>query len=174
MPTGHVIVCGAEGIAIRIVEQLIEAGEAVVVLDKFTAGAAKTLTGADIATARAIICVTGSDVGNLEFALLARGLRSDIPIVTELSNHAVGHAIAAGNGPGAVLPGEAHRSNGPSPPRNRFGRTGSPRRAVQPRGRVPDCDVGVRPQPGSGGGGGTAGRRDDLRSRCRPGRQRKV
>jgi Trk K+ transport system NAD-binding subunit len=120
--SGHVIVCGTEGIAMRIVEQLVAAGERVIVLGEFvgrqqrevlaawgvleipgTGDTAETLTRAGLGSALSIVCVTGSDVRNLELALLARDLRSDVRIVSQLGNRAIGGAVAAGNGPGAVL-----------------------------------------------------------------------
>ena len=119
---GHVIVCGLRGIGLRIVEQLHRAGEPVTVLEEFadrtqleivigwgvavaapSGSSAQTLTAAGIGTARAVVCVVDSELANLEIALVARELRPDVRVVTQLGNQAIGRAMAAGNGPGAVL-----------------------------------------------------------------------
>lgn len=103
MVHGHVVVCGTRGIATRIIEQLTEAGEQVVVLDESVVSAAEALRVAGIGTARAVVCVTASDVRNLELALLARELRPELRVVSQLGNQAVGAAMETANGPGAVL-----------------------------------------------------------------------
>ena len=121
-PTGHVIMCGLDGIGARIAEQLTRAGESIAVLSEFAGpthaaivqgrnstvvdpvgGVAENLAAAGIDHAKAVICVTGDDLKNLEFALLARQLRPDVRVVTQLSNVAIGRAMRDGGGPGAVL-----------------------------------------------------------------------
>ena len=121
-PTGHVIMCGLDGIGARIAEQLTRAGESIAVLSEFAGpthaaivqgrnstvvdpvgGVAENLAAAGIDHAKALICVTGDDLKNLEFALLARQLRPDVRVVTQLSNVAIGRAMRDGGGPGAVL-----------------------------------------------------------------------
>ncbi len=120
--TGHVIVCGLRGIGMRIVEQLYRSGEQVTVLSEFAdrahleavtawgvqtvlsqGSSAATLTAAGIQTARAVVCVVQNEIANLEIALVARELRADVRVVSQLGNQAIGRAVAGGNGPGAVL-----------------------------------------------------------------------
>ena len=50
-----------------------------------------------------MLCVVDSELTNLEIALVARELRPDIRVVSQLGNQAIGRAVAGGNGPGAVL-----------------------------------------------------------------------
>ncbi|SDO40217.1 Trk K+ transport system, NAD-binding component [Nakamurella panacisegetis] len=119
---GHVIVCGLRGIGLRIVEQLHRSGERVVVLAEYAdrtqlevvaawgvgivvsqGNSAATLTAAGISAARAVVCVVESEIANLEISLVARELRDDVRVVAQLSNQAIGRAVAGGNGPGAVL-----------------------------------------------------------------------
>lgn len=120
--TGHVIVCGLRGIGLRIVEQLYRSGEAVTVLEEYAdpmslavvtawgvttvapfGSSGQTLTVAGIFEARAVVCVVDDELTNLEISLVARELRPDVRVVTQLGNQAIGRAMAAGNGPGAVL-----------------------------------------------------------------------
>ena len=121
-PSGHVIVCGLRGIGLRIVEQLYRSGEQVVVLGEYAdraqldvvtgwgvqaiaaqGSSAATLTVAGIQRARAVVCVVEQELANLEIALVARELRSDVRVVAQLGNQAIGRAVADGNGPGGVL-----------------------------------------------------------------------
>jgi len=122
---GHVIVCGLEGLALRIVEQLHATGETVVVVcdtaDNAEARTARTVTDrgvplvvadaavpgaldrAGLDAAAAVICVESSDLRTLQVALLVRDRRPDVRVVTALANAAVGRAVADDPGPGAVL-----------------------------------------------------------------------
>ena len=95
---GHTIVCGADGLAMRIAEELRNAGTAVVPLD-----AAANLADAGIATATAIVCAGPNDAINLEIALLARQLNRDVRVVARLANSVLREEVALGNGPGAIL-----------------------------------------------------------------------
>lgn len=95
---GHMIVCGDDSLAERVAEELHSAGMTVVQLDS-----ASGLHKAGITTATAIVCAGPDDALNLEMALLARQLNPDIRIVTRLANSVLREAVAAGNGPGAVL-----------------------------------------------------------------------
>ncbi|GAA4383220.1 hypothetical protein GCM10023147_02080 [Tsukamurella soli] len=120
--SGHTILCGMDLLGLRIVEQLHGFGEAVVVvlhehdaraeavLDGWGirylvrgASGATALTDAGIAAAASVVCVDPSDVVNLETALVARRLRSDVRVVARLANPVVRDAVAVDNGPGAVL-----------------------------------------------------------------------
>ncbi|HXL60146.1 MAG TPA: NAD-binding protein, partial [Mycobacterium sp.] len=95
---GHTIVCGRDALAMRIVEELRRAGTTVVMLD-----AADGLEAAGVAEAAAIICVGDDDADNLEIALLARELNTDVRVVARLANSVLREAVALGNGPGAIL-----------------------------------------------------------------------
>ncbi|TDD82935.1 potassium channel family protein [Actinomadura rubrisoli] len=120
--TGHVIVWGLQSLGLRIVEQLREAGERVVVVDdeddprlrhvvrgwgvpqlNGKAVPAETLAEAGAAGALAVICVERTDLRNLEISLVAREMRPDLRVVTHIRNAAVGRALAEDPGPGAVL-----------------------------------------------------------------------
>jgi Trk K+ transport system NAD-binding subunit len=119
---GHIVVCGLNDVGLRVVEQLVAAGEHVVVVDdnpnhplvrvitewnvQYLAGSpqrAATLEAAGIADAAAVVCVESKDLSNLESALLARRLRPDLRVIVQLSNAAVGRAIARVTGPRTVL-----------------------------------------------------------------------
>ncbi|MBI4943305.1 MAG: NAD-binding protein [Actinobacteria bacterium] len=121
-PDGHVVVCGLHGLGLRTVEQLHLAGIPVTVVDDepdprlvrvvrgwgipHLTGSSRlteTLVGAGIGTARAVVCVESDDLHTLETALRARELRPDVPVVVQLTNPAVGRALAAVTGAGSVL-----------------------------------------------------------------------
>ena len=120
--SGHIVVCGLEDVGLRVVEQLRRGGEQVVVVDDrpnprllplaLELGAthlaadprrAASLQSASIESAAALICVDGTDLENLEIALLARRLRPDLRVVSQLGNEAVGRAVGKLTGPGSVL-----------------------------------------------------------------------
>jgi Trk K+ transport system NAD-binding subunit len=119
---GHVIVCGLNDVGLRILEQLHLAGEPVLVVDdggdtrllrivkslniSHMAGDPRrhsTLLDAGVKGAAALICVANHDLQNLEIALLARDMAPDLRLVVQLSNIAVGRAVARLTGPGSVL-----------------------------------------------------------------------
>lgn len=95
---GHTIVCGDDALGLRIIEELQSAGTEVVIVDS-----AVGLAGAGVADATAVICADDDDALNLEIALLARELSSDVRVVARLANSVLREAVALGNGPGAVL-----------------------------------------------------------------------
>src|ERR1700758_4729596 len=97
---GHTIVCGDDALAVRIVEELNNAGTSVVMLSS-----AAELADAGVAAATAVICVADDDATNLEIALLAREANPTVRVVARLANSVLREAVAAGNGPGAVLDG---------------------------------------------------------------------
>lgn len=122
--TGHIIVCGLDGIGLTIVEQLHRCGQHVVVLEQFATSAqlsavsrwvytsvassgslAQTLDAAGITTASAIVCVVAQDLQNVQIALQARHMSEQIRVVSQLGNNAVRRAMAVDNGPGAVIDG---------------------------------------------------------------------
>jgi Trk K+ transport system NAD-binding subunit len=107
-----VIVCGLLGVGVRIVEQLALSGVPAVVVDENPAPALvrvldgwgvplivgstrteETLMTAGLAGATAVICVQHDDLRTLESALLARRLRTDVRVVAQLTNPAVGRAV---------------------------------------------------------------------------------
>ncbi len=119
---GHVIVCGLQGVGLRMVEQLHQAGVAVVVVDEepvqrlvriveawdipFIVGSpriAGILEQAGLGKARAVVCAERTEVQTLETALLISELRPDIRVVVQLTNAAVGAAVGQVTGPGTVL-----------------------------------------------------------------------
>jgi Trk K+ transport system NAD-binding subunit len=95
---GHIIVSGEDALAMRIVEELDSAGESVVKLR-----AAAQLAKAGVAHAVAVVCAGDDDATNLETALLARRANPNVRVVARLANSVLREAVAADNGPGAIL-----------------------------------------------------------------------
>ena len=119
---GHVIVCGLQGVGLRMVEQLHQAGVPVVVVDEeaeprlvriveaweipYIVGSPRIggfLDRAGLAGARAVVCAERTEVATLETALLVSERRPDIRVVVQLANAAVGAAVEQVTGPGTVL-----------------------------------------------------------------------
>ena len=119
---GHVIVCGLQGVGLRTVEQLRQAGVAVVVVDDdpeprliriieswdvpVMVGSpriATVLEEAGLAAARAVVCAERTEVQTLETALLISEIRPEIRVVVQLANAAVGAAVSQVTGTGTVL-----------------------------------------------------------------------
>lgn len=101
-----VIVSGDDALATTIIEELSRAGASVArLLDSDLAGArVKTeLTRAGVAHASAIVCAGIDDATNLEIALLARKANPDIRVVARLANDVLREAVAADDGPSAIL-----------------------------------------------------------------------
>jgi Trk K+ transport system NAD-binding subunit/multidrug transporter EmrE-like cation transporter len=120
--TGHVIVCGLEGVGLRTVEQLRSAGVRVAVVDDDPSaplaatiaawgcalvpaggGVEGQLRAAGLTGARAVVCTSDSDLRNVEMALMARDLRGDIDVVAHLDNPTVGRAVEEATGAGSAL-----------------------------------------------------------------------
>lgn len=116
-PPGHVIVHGLEGLGLRVVEHFVALGLEVVAVDDgarpgavqaATAlgatvvphhdGAAAALGAAGLRDARAIVCLSSTDLGALETALLARRLRPELTVVAQIRNPAVARAVSADAG----------------------------------------------------------------------------
>jgi Trk K+ transport system NAD-binding subunit len=95
---GHTIVCGDDALAMRIVEELNNAGTSVVMLQ-----APGGLAEVGVADAEAVICVDENDALNLEMALLARRANANVRVVARLANTVLREAIAEDDGPGAIL-----------------------------------------------------------------------
>lgn len=119
---GHVIVCGLEGVALRVIEQLHQSGTPVVVLAsdhhvraarivrgwgitliERTASVGESLLDAGLAQARAVVCVEADELETLEMALRARELHPTIRLVVEMANPAVAAGLAHISATGTVL-----------------------------------------------------------------------
>ncbi|MBF9317995.1 NAD-binding protein [Mycobacteroides chelonae] len=95
---GHTIVYGKDALAVRIAEELWSAGVVISALP-----GAEGLTAAGVVDAIAIVCASSDDEENLEIALLARQLNPTMRVIARLANDVLRAAVAADNGPGAVL-----------------------------------------------------------------------
>ena len=95
---GHIIVCGDDALAMRIIDELNDAELSVVHLGSTTA-----LDAAGISGAQAVIAADADDAVNLEVALLARQSNPAVRVVARLSNPVLRQAMNDGIGPGAVL-----------------------------------------------------------------------
>ena len=119
---GHVIVCGLQGIGLRTVEQLHQAGVRVVVVDAdpdprlvrevgawrvpHIVGSARSvgvLEEAGLAGARAVVCAERTELQSLETSLLVSEMRPYLRVVVQLANASVGAAVTQVTGPGTVL-----------------------------------------------------------------------
>lgn len=100
---GHVILCGAGDVGIRVLEDLLVLGEKAVVIEKNGEGKYRraisergvplmiadatleeSLINANISRAKSIICATNDDMKNLEIGLNARSLRPGIRVVLRI------------------------------------------------------------------------------------------
>lgn len=93
----HIIVSGDDALATTIVEELNSAGASIVKLN------AAKLADAGISRAAAVVCAGEDDATNLEIALLARKANPNVRVVARLANDVLRAAVAADNGPGAIL-----------------------------------------------------------------------
>jgi Trk K+ transport system NAD-binding subunit len=93
----HIIVSGDDALATTIAEELNRAGATIVKLHS------EELPSADLARASAIVCAGDDDAKNLEIALLARKTNPNVRVVARLGNDVLRAAVAADNGPGAIL-----------------------------------------------------------------------
>ncbi|MCV2393002.1 NAD-binding protein [Actinotalea sp. M2MS4P-6] len=115
--SGHVIVHGLEGLGLRVVEHLVALGVEVVAIDDgarpgavqaatalgaevvpHVDGAGPALDAAGLRDARAVVCLSSSDLGALETALLCRRLRPDMTVIAQIRNPAVARAVQADAG----------------------------------------------------------------------------
>jgi Trk K+ transport system NAD-binding subunit len=120
--SGHVIVCGLQGVGLRVVEQLHLSGTDLVVVDdsaherfvrvledwgvphlKRSAYLGDAVIDAGLAGAIAVICVEANEIHTLETALRIRELRPDIRLVVQLANPSVAGALERVAGAGTVL-----------------------------------------------------------------------
>ena len=94
----EIIVTGDDALAKTIAEELRGAGARMIKINT-----AADLLGAGVHRARAVVCVGPNDAINLEIALLAREYSPDVRVVARLANDVLHKAVAAVNGPGAIL-----------------------------------------------------------------------
>ena len=94
--SGHIIVCGEDALARRIIDELSDA-------DVRTLQSPTGLAAADVATADAVICASTEDSLNLEMALLARRANPGVRVVARIANPVLRQAMDDDNGPGSVL-----------------------------------------------------------------------
>ena len=118
----HIVVFGFSGVARRIVKQLAKVSPRVIVVDpalgpselatlrrygvEYLEGygqSLEVLLAADVAHARAAICVTDDDLRNIEIALLVREQSDTVRIVVQMANGNVGRALERVTQPSAVL-----------------------------------------------------------------------
>ncbi len=99
----HIIVSGDDALANTIIEELKSAGANVVKLADTDVDTKTGLAEAGIARASAVVCAGDDDAINLEIALLARKANPDVRVVARVANDVLREAVAAGNGPGAIL-----------------------------------------------------------------------
>ncbi len=94
----HIIVCGDDALATRIIDELNDAELSVRLLRS-----PADLEAAGVATAHAVIAASADDAINLEVALLARQANPHTRVVARLSNTVLHQAMNDGIGPGVVL-----------------------------------------------------------------------
>ncbi len=95
---GHIIVCGDDALALRIIDELNDAEMTVVQLH-----GGEALAAAEIGSAQAVVAASSDDAVNLEVALLARQANPSVRVVARLSNTVLREALHNSNGPGAIL-----------------------------------------------------------------------
>lgn len=97
MPDSHIIVSGDNALAATIIAELKEVGANVAPL------VGQGLADADLGQAGTVVCAGDDDARNLEIALLARKANPELRVVARLANDVLREAVAADNGPGAIL-----------------------------------------------------------------------
>lgn len=95
---GHIIVCGDDALAMRIIDELNDAEVSVVTL-----ASAAGLQAAGVAHAAAVIAASADDSLNLEVALLARQTNPRVRVVARLANTVLRQAMNEGEPDCAVL-----------------------------------------------------------------------
>lgn len=89
---GHIIVCGEDALATRIIDELTAAELTVVPLH-----APDQLRAARVETAAAVIAAAHDDAVNLEVALLARRISPQVRVVARLANTVLRQAMSDGD-----------------------------------------------------------------------------
>lgn len=114
---GHVVVCGLGSIGFRVIEELVELGEQVFVVElraqspfipraralgvEVLVGDARTenlLISLNVPAARAVIIVTNDDLANMEIAMDVRGMAPDVPVVMRLYDQQLAQKVKASLG----------------------------------------------------------------------------
>jgi len=109
----HIVICGLGRVGYRIVQELLEAGEPVVAIEKNAdsmfveemqdrgvpvligeARLKKNLLLANLEQARAIILATNDDLANLDAALTARDIKPDLKVVLRLFDDTLATKVA--------------------------------------------------------------------------------
>jgi voltage-gated potassium channel len=125
----HIIVCGLGNVGVRVVQHLLRMEEKVVAIEReesarfikevenyqvpVLVGDARdgsTLEKANVSKARAIICVTDNDLANLESALTAREMNTNIKIVIRMFDQKLAKKIEKSLGIGAAYSSSARSS----------------------------------------------------------------
>ncbi len=96
---GHIIVSGDDALATTIVEELNNAGAT----SSSVTNSGRACRRGSGRRAAPSICAGDDDALNLEIALLARKANPDVRVVARLANDVLREAMAADNGPGAIL-----------------------------------------------------------------------
>ena len=123
---GHIVVCGAGDVGIRVVESLLLAGVEVVVVEQNQEGRfmqrlrdmgipliiadatlEDSLSKAGVRNARSIICATDNDMRNLETALNARAMNPSLRIVLRIYDREFAERIEASFGINAAFSSSA-------------------------------------------------------------------
>lgn len=100
----HIIVSGDDALAATIIDELKSAGARIAKLaDTELSNTENELAAANVGTAAAVVCAGDDDATNLEIALLARKANPDVRVVARMTNDVLREAVAADNGPGAIL-----------------------------------------------------------------------
>ncbi len=94
----EIIVSGDDPLSRTIAEELRGAGARIIKINT-----AADLNGAGVHRARAVVCAGPNDAIYLEIALLARQYSPNVRVVARLANDVLREAVAAVNGPGAIL-----------------------------------------------------------------------
>ena len=94
----EIIVSGDDPLSRTIAEELRGAGARIIKINT-----AADLLGAGVHRARAVVCAGPNDAVNLEIALLARQYSPNVRVMARLANDVLREAVAAVNGPGAIL-----------------------------------------------------------------------
>src|ERR1700722_7065778 len=94
----EIIVSGDDPLSKTIAEELRGAGARIIKINT-----AADLLGGGVHPARAVVCPGPNDPVNLEIALLARQYSPNVRVVARLANDVLREAVAAVNGPGAIL-----------------------------------------------------------------------
>src|ERR1700739_4635870 len=93
-----IVVCGDDALAKTIAGELRGAGARIIQI-----ATAADLLSAGVHRARAVVCAGPDDAVHLEIDLLAREYSPPVRVVARLANDVLREAVAAVNGPGAIL-----------------------------------------------------------------------